>query len=863
MWAAAVATGDYPWTGFGHRYDPAVHRSVPIAWSVPESGEQSYEPLPLPQDVTIGNPVEATSAFGTQIGAGSVVRGHQRHAALWFRNGDEWQFDEPFDLEIGSQDHSFVDQIAGTPDWGLMVIRIKSATETDDEGDPVFRRQLRIARSLDQWDLLELPGVNGSDWFYGIHVDGEQGLISAVLDDDDNQAIRLFTTVDSGTTWSSQDVEVQGGQRASVTDVVFDDDGPIPVGQIGQDDEAEPAVFITDEGGAWRAQPADLLFTEAVAPDTSHFIAVQRMNDTTLLGVVDTQPGSRTFLSRDGLRWRADDQRWLNQSDEEPDSTVDTIDIVGDLRDGPVLAIRRWQAPVWLTATGTTGLSTDPYERQGRRILSLAFHDDRFVALISGRSPEVMEAWESADGQTWSRWKTIRGHESSTVSDGGDEFLTSGTDDGVLSLRTIGGSERQLELQELFNFREGTTEDALTAPAIGRNLVALRIETEEKAYVRFAFVDLGNAQESVSYLAEQAGDTAPRVVCPQQPDGTIAVLLQEADSRGTQIEVWADRSEPRIGQGQLASNDTALADVVMLSCGRFRGGLISTGVSCPLPDTGTTNFDECLPTVWTSVNGLEWTPHPDNDTLVDEEIRLTAEVTSLGAGALMIGYPLDRTSAHTLWLATADSIVPIALDSIYSLDPLEFTRLAIGETQVALSFGDQLYVGSIEDLVEEAFGDPAAIQAWNEESAAVIDRRSAALAALENDQPLAAPTPSPAQAAPPSQPATTPAPAATAPPTTVPPPAETARPTCAPGALTIDDSCVCAGGRLYDDGGQCKLRCRGNEQPDGFGGCVRADGSQVESGADSGDTPTFTLVCTTIVDSATGESQENCRAVDN
>jgi len=299
MWSAAMPTSKHPWVGFGHRYRSTTGTSVPILWTVPDTGEQTFERLPLVARAQGGNVFEAEVAFDSQLAAGSILLDSSRRAALWTRTDEEWQLDIDFapDLLHPDRGESSVWSLEGGDNWAMLVAGLESPTEVDDEGDPAFTRYVLISTMLGSWQPLELDGVNADDWLFGIHIDGDRGLVSARLDDDEAPAVRFFTTNDSGATWRPHQVQLD--QEASITAVLFEagDDLTI-VGSVGPEDARRPAVFAADEAGNWSVQPSDLTMDDLEPFENSWFSDIQRLSDSELLAIVDTDPGLTPWSTR-------------------------------------------------------------------------------------------------------------------------------------------------------------------------------------------------------------------------------------------------------------------------------------------------------------------------------------------------------------------------------------------------------------------------------------------------------------------------------------------------------------------------------------------------------------------------------------
>jgi len=562
---------------------------------------------------------------------------------------------------------------------------------------------------------------------------------------------------------------------------------------------------------------------------------------------------------------------------------VDASEVIGDLRNGPILVTRRFRAPVWLSPNGVTGLASTPFDREVRDLASVAYFNERFVALSSpSPSGTGVLVWESPDGETWTRWKVAPSHAPQTITSAGDALFSLGRNaSDEAAVRVFGGRERPIKVAELVGYSSATFWHPVTGPAAGRNLVAMRLEVDEVLSVRFAFVDVDNARDIAAFRVEQAGDAYARAVCPQLPTGEIAVLLEESDGVGALIEVWADRSQPRIGAGSPSAGGD-FSNAIMFSCALFDDGLLATGVMCSPSAVTDSSYstEQCQSQIWTSPDGLSWDLHTDAKTLIDADVETIIDAASFGSGALLVGVPNDEDDASTLWLATETDILPVPLDSVFSLGKLDFRHVVVSNDRVLLVSDTEIFGGHADELIRQTLGSQTAITAWNQRAADTRERRAELAVATSTSpaaqspttqspttQPPATQSPSiPATPAPPPQPpAAGPTTPATPRPTVAPTPARsTSVPVCAPGALTTTGACRCEGGRLYDDGGQCKVRCRGGEQADGFGGCIRSDGTSVDpgaSGATGGEFPTTTLVCTTTTNAQTGEVTETCEVV--
>lgn len=888
LWGAATPTDAHPWTGFGHSYDSTVGLSVPIVWSLPDDAAPEYELLPLPPGSDSGNAWYGMSTLGGQLAAGRIFTDDYGRAAYWFRSDtDEWQLDATFAPDVLSPDsgESQVRNVAGGDSWVMLRIAVESPTEIDEDGDPVTSQRILLSRDLETWEVVTLPGVTAEDWFFGIHAFGDHGLIVAQLDDDEAPASRIFATADAGVSWQDHDLDLVDDAPATIFDVIRDNGEWFAVGAIGTDDEREPAIFSINAEGRWQAQRPAFTFDATDPFEMRSLQSVRWLDTDTLVAVADTDPGSQTFTSTDGINWTHDPSLWLNQHDEEPESTIDFSRFSGDFDAGPVLATRAWAAPVWLTADGIQEIDPSPFDRIDRDVVGIFARDDGFVAVTNfERDGRGLRLWRSPDGLTWEFWKNDPTHRAERLQDLGDAILSYGTGiEGFATLRVYAATDRTAPINEILG-ASGVriTTDMLSAPSAGRNLVATTIRDGDTTNTlnRFAFVDLSTRAQIDSFPGPASG--AVRAVCPDLYNGLIPVLLNDDDSVGSSISVWADRDDPQVLPGKPASGQQGFPNAILIGCSRLGLGLAAVGVSCSDAATADSAYsiEECRPALWTTEDGLLWQEHPGSQTLEAAGVQFPSAITPVGPGALLVGTPDDSSDGESLWLVSPTAMHEVPLDGSFNL-----RRVAANAEHVLFATSTSIFSGSIGDLVERTLeGDNLA--EWQDLEASMDDRLaelvSQAQAESTQDEstqaaeatsvPAPAPTTPPASAPAPSQPAPTPVPPPTAVPAPTTPPASSgALPVCNPGDLTTTGSCRCSGGRLYDDGGQCKIRCRSNEQSDGFGGCTRADGSQVDSGAGSssgggsGSTGeviiTTTLVCETTTDPQTGAVTETCEVV--
>lgn len=886
MWGAATPTESLPWAGFGHRYDSTVGLSVPIAWSFPDGAAPEYEPLPLPPGSDSGNAWYGANTVDGQLAAGRVFTNGYKRAAFWFRSdNEEWQLDASFapDLLSPNNGQSEVRDAAGGDSWAMLQVIVDSPTDNDDDGDPVATRHILLTRDVDSWEVVTLPGVTAEDWFFGIHISGDHGLIAARIDDDNNPASRIFTTDDAGASWQDHDLELVDGLQASISDALWQDGEWFGVGSIGADDEREPAIFSSDAQGTWQAQRADLTLGSIEPFENGEFQSVRRLDDTTLLAVADTDPGSQTFTSTNGVDWTADRALWINRRDGDATSTTDFARFIGDLNDGPMLATRQWAAPVWFSATGAQKIDTSPFDRVRRDIKGVVHQGDRFVAItgIFDTQDTGVQLWESPDGLQWELQENDPVHRPLLVQDIGDDAIFSyGTDaDNFATLRIYGGSERSIEPLDILDADDVRIVNGISSAfAARRNLVAatLRVGEDGTNFTRLGFVDLSDPGPISSYAVPGAADGTVDDVCPEVFDpavsnAAIPVLIRDGDGVGSTIEVWADRNQPRLGVGTPAEGSTSFDNAIIIGCGRFGLGLAAVGVVCSDAAAEASEYsrDECGPGIWTTEDGFVWAEHPGIQTLEAAGVQFSDEISNVGPGSVLIGIPDDSDGGESLWLLGPTDVHQVPLDS-----DLNLRRLAVSNERVLLATTEDVHVAPISEIVERTL-DGSNLTEWQDLEQSIVDyldelvaeaREQADQAGEATTVPPVAPTSAPASGASPTQPAATPVPTATsalAP--TTPPTSPGTLPTCNPGDLTTTGSCRCTGGRLYDDGGQCKIRCRSNETPDGFGGCTRADGSGVDSGAGSGSDAeviiTSTLVCETTTDPQTGAVTEVCEVV--
>gem|GEM_PF-5177234 len=224
MHDAMPAFAEFDLLGVGHSFDSSTGRSVPVAWQFqggdsPDIGAGLTE-LPLGGKL-IGHALEAAHVAGSQVIGGKVYSGARHQAAFWHRARpeDEWTLRDDIaqDLAAGMDGQTSIWDLAGTETWGLALVGFDSASEFDEDDNPVRARW--VVRTTDgvDWQPIELSGINPQDWNILLFVDGQHGLITAVDGNEEAPAARIFTSADSGTTWEGHDVALADRQHAHRT----------------------------------------------------------------------------------------------------------------------------------------------------------------------------------------------------------------------------------------------------------------------------------------------------------------------------------------------------------------------------------------------------------------------------------------------------------------------------------------------------------------------------------------------------------------------------------------------------------------------------------------------------------------------
>lgn len=789
LWAFVEATDQLPLVGIGHEYTTTDGRSVPIVWSIQQPRELAFDYLPLPDDASGGFPTSAVSALGGQIAGGRTRHDSKSRATYWYRDATtDWNVDSSFLAQIGAPDYasSWISNVEAADDWVLIDAGVESPTETNDDGDPLIRNHILIGTSFDDWQLLELPGVNPEDWWFGIHVDGNNGFIVAASRDDAKPELRFFVSENAGETWGAQIVELVDDEPAIVHDVLWDNGDLILVGSSGISDERDPAIFIAASDGAWRVVKIELELGDLEPFTNGSLQAVERLDESSLVAVLDTDPGNQTLTSTDGTNWQIATELKLNDFGNE---SAAFKGFVRNSEDATLLVSRGFDPPVKLTQDGVRTFDRTPFDRINRELKRVVYQPDleHFVA-ITGHSGDSIgvQLWQSDDGGGWDLMQNDPVHEPKSIGTVNDAIFSWGVDvDNFAQLRIYAGEQTTVNLNEIFNTPNGAQFFiAPTAPAWGRNLIAVRVTEDGNERLNFGFIDLDTGGTSTMYAIDGNMGDKPRVVCPQLLQGAIAVVIGEADGLGGRVETWTNSPPSRLGAGLVPSDDDANFErAVINDCGAIGAGLALVGSSCSPAALALSEWsnDECDPQIWISDDALSWSTHPQSSVLTEAGVGFLDEATGIGPGAVVRGHPIDGDDVSSLWLVTAEQILPIPIDDIMSLTNPDIDHVTTDGSRILIMTNTEIFVGDLDYLLERTLPDKDSIQAWKQATAALdalSPPENAEAGVSEPSAPVApAPTTAPAQ---PAAPAPTAVPAPTA--------ASEPRSTPAPPVITRTDT---------------------------------------------------------------------------
>gem|GEM_PF-5908444 len=585
------------------------------------------------------------------------------------------------------------------------------------------------------------------------------------------------------------------------------------------------------------------------------------------------------MTSTDFTTWTEAPDLWPDLEDGRPAKLGELV--VDPL--GGFVATRSFEPPILITATNTQELEPEGFGRIARSIDALFGQGDGFVLISSNDSePIKTNLWRSPNGMDWTLSESDDEHTPIHVSYAGDQLVSYGVSAENQAAVTVFHRNRGSVQMSPRDLADPALTSALrltpirTAEASRRELLVTTISADEYSSVSYAFVDLRRPDLVELFTVES--ELTPKAVCPELANRAITVALRDPDDVGSLLEVWSDafgQENAYVGQARLVGSSHDLDHIFFASCSQFGTGLALTGGICETPDDGISR-DSCQAGLWLSADGIVWSEHPAMDRLAEGNQYATFRSTSTDQATFVVA--LSKENQHgSLWLVTSDHALPVP-DEVFSLEAFDISRVAVHDGRITVVARDGLFVGDLATVIGRTREEAGLPPLSSDEELIIhvpVDAETVADqgAIVAQSTPEAATQVPPATAAPAAPPAPpTPFPPAPTAEATVAPAAPATVPTCLPGQLTISGACRCSGGRLYDDGGQCKIRCRGSEQPDGFGGCLRSDGTSVDSGAganSSGSTSSSdgslgtvtsgaTLTCTTITDPATGVISESC-----
>lgn len=786
MFDAVAGQDGAPWFGVGHEFDSTVGISLPIVWSFSDADTWDYEQLPLTSDHSFGVARVAATAAGRQIIGGHIYQDNIGRAALWNRRPSDpaWSLDPMVlpSLPGRDQGESWVSGIFGSQDWGLLHILFQSRSETHTDGDPAHRSHLLTTTNGTDWQELELPNIAMDQWHFGITLHGRHGLIVAKRRDEEAPASRFFTTNDAGQTWTPGDVALRNNTPVTFHDGLWDDGEWILAGSEGVSDERIPVTFELTNDGDWI--PRDVVIEGRTEDDKAIELSdvalddIERFNDETFVGVLKLFPGSLTITSIDGVTWTARNDLWLNQHGPEENARIGVL--IDSIDEGPILAVRGFSPPVWLTQKRVIEVDAPGFERTDRVVSGVVSYNGEFVVVTHDRDePPLTHTWR-LDDLDWSRPTVDPQHRPTTkLIDAGDAILSTGVtlgDGTVLRHYIDDGGIRSIDIRDLFNLNPALSATRVrSAPATERNLVAFKTSA---GHIIVIFVDLSSPDLASAFEVPSLFGSQDFTVCPELDSGHIAIIARQPDWIGSYVEVWTDADEPIVGYGEQIDAGT-FSNALLTSCSRLGSDLVVTGATCSqgVVESSTFSAPECEAQIWTSTDGLDWSLHPDRAQL--HGISFATRGNSFDGGVLFEGRPQDEDGADSLWLVTSDEIARVPLDDVFSLNTLDLRSIAATSTHAVIATTTATYRAELDYLIERtrALDDqfPPADQPSTDTALTGLVEEHERLPPIplgRDGQTQNAPAPPPATSAP--------IPAPTQAPTSVPAPAAPADPTPAP-----------------------------------------------------------------------------------
>lgn len=829
LFDAAPPTGPFGWVGAGRDYQATVAGSVPIVWSVDTTSVFTHSYLPLPESIRAGGASFATVINGVQVIGGYLrdtsVATRPTEPLLWSRDdpAGEWLIDRLDFVDLPGIEHgnSSVWELAGSDTWGLISVGFVSHEE-DDEGERQRQRYLAATSDGHNWSPVNLPGIDNQNWALDIYISGDQGLVVATSTDADQPAKTLFTTGDSGASWQASEVAFVGDDAPSVVNAYWDSAWILVGSMSSGEGESTPAVFTRSLDRTWSGQPIELDVGDATAAITTdgsfvpfsdyEFATVHRLDDARFVALFNTNSGTLAATSTDLVAWKLDPKLQLNGTGYSyfKDSARG---LVADSRRDRLLAIRGFEPPVWMSTSRTRAALTDAFDSARSSRTALISHQDTFVWLATTDANRFRtRRWQSTDGLEWTPVGDQLAFRPTLTSSTGDAIYIYGDNYDFDSLVRIvtDGDGFEFSVRTLSSLPVDTDLRRVNlippnASTNGRNMLAhsWAPSNDGRFETYISFVDLDTPELLTTYLAPSVGDAPVRIMCPQLDSGESVIVFDVVDEIGTIIEVWADRDEPRLGEGLFSSE--AGRDVITVDCGRLSEGLVLTGTSCP-DHLSSWNADECEPRLWISADGLIWHQHPQQSRLLDASVTFTKATVRSGTEALVTG--AVRGGGTTLWFVTTTEILPVPLDDTWSLGDFDPDDVVIANGRALVSDGDRVFVGDLSYLAKRArdeavlMPNPSPLPANNQTPAADValptGRETEPVVVNNGSSLVATPTASPPQpqVASPAVPQTTVAPAA-------PQPAPTAPPE--PTVNTTQSEPVCTS---TVDGGAITTTCR-------------------------------------------------------